>query len=144
MAGALRCSFAHLPDFFRRAHENRIVSVAIAIPSDLERARAIITRGRRIARFFNFDWVAFRIARHPSRDLADLVSGLGGRLVSEEASDVASALIELTCREQARFLVIGRSRRPRLLRWLRRGTTERLLGATRPFDVVIASEGAEQ
>jgi len=124
--------------------KNRFVSVAIAVPSDPERARAIITRGRRIARFFNLDWIAVRIARRPSTDLSNLVSGLGGRLVCEEANDIASALIELTCREHASLLVIGRSRRPRLLRWLRRGTTERLLTAKRPFDVVIAAEGAER
>ncbi len=120
------------------------MSVAIAVPADPERARAIITRGRRIARFFNLDWIAVRIARGPSRDLTDLVSGLGGRLVCEEARDIASALIDLTNREHARVLVIGRSRRPRLLRWLKRGTTERLLSAKRPFDIVVAAGGAER
>jgi K+-sensing histidine kinase KdpD len=127
-------------------------NVAIAIPGDPELARAILARGRRIARTFGLDWIAVRIVRmqsspdrdEPAADLPGLVSALGGRLLCAQGRDVACALIELSRHEHARVLVIGRSRRPRLLRRLRRGTTERILQARRPFDVVVAAEGADR
>ena len=125
-------------------------NVAIALPGDPERARAVISRGRRIARTLGLEWIAVRITRalpngdeaDAARDLLDLVTALGGRLLCVEGRDIAAGLIELSRRERARILVIGRSRRPRLLRRLRRGTTERILQAKRPFDVVVAAEGA--
>ena len=127
-------------------------NVAIAVPGDPERARVIISRGRRIARYFGLEWIAVRIIRTQSsgdggrtaRELLDLVTALGGRLLCAEARDIATAIIELSRREHARVLVIGRSQRPRLLRRLKRGTTERILSAKRPFDVVVAAEGADR
>ncbi|HEY2093523.1 MAG TPA: hypothetical protein VGJ81_16730 [Thermoanaerobaculia bacterium] len=120
--------------------------MAIAVPSDPERARAIISRGRRIARFFGLEWIAVQITSAPSSTerLSELVSALGGRLLCAEARDIAAALIELSCREHARVLVIGRSRRPRFLRRLKRGTTEQILNAKRPFDVIVAAEGVDR
>jgi K+-sensing histidine kinase KdpD len=120
-------------------------NVAIAVPSDPERARAIISRGRRIARFFGLEWIAVQIVcTGSSHDLSELVTDLGGRLLRAEARDIASAVIDLSCREHARVLVIGRSRRPRILRRLKRGTTERILNAKRPFDVIVAAEGVDR
>ena len=120
-------------------------SVAIAVPGDPDRARAVLTRGRRIARYLGVEWIAVRIERRPSApDLLDLVTALGGRLLSIRARDVAQAIVELTGRERARVLVIGRSRRPPFLRRLKRGTTERILRAKRSFDVVVAAEGADR
>jgi K+-sensing histidine kinase KdpD len=125
-------------------------NVAIALPDDVEGARVVISRGRRIARDLGLEWIALRVlpagsrseARSGRSDLGELVSALGGRLVLAQARDVARAIIELSEREHVRLLVIGRSRRSRFLRRLRRGTTERLLRERRPFDVVIAAEGA--
>src|SRR5262249_18338190 len=111
---------------------------------DPERARAIISRGRRIARYLGVEWVAVQIVQGAAPNLGELVASLGGRLLCARARDIASALVELSCREHARLLVIGRSRRPRLLRRLRRGTTERILSARRPFDVVVAAEGVDR
>ncbi len=121
-------------------------NVAIAVPGDPERARAVLTRGRRIARHLGLEWIAVRIVSggETARDLRDIVAGLGGRLLYAEARDIAAALVELSSREHARLLVIGRSQRPPILRRLRRGTTERILHARRPFDVVIAAEGADR
>ena len=122
-------------------------NVAIAVPGDPERARAIIRRGRRIARYFGLAWIAVRIVSSPgeTRDaLGELVGALGGCLVCAEARDIAAGLIEVSRREHARVLVIGRSRRPPLLRRLKRGTTERILHAKRPFDVVVAAEGVDR
>lgn len=124
------------------------VNVAIAVPGNPERARVIISSGRRIASRFGLQWIAVRILPTPlprerratPGDLSALVTALGGRLLCAEARDIARALIEVSCREHARVLVIGRSRRPRLLRRLRRGTTERILEAARPFDVIVAVE----
>lgn len=116
-------------------------NVAIAVPDDPERARAVLARGRRIATHFGLGWIAVRIltSRREERDaLRDLVTALGGSLVCAEARDVASAIVEVSRRAQSRLLVIGASRRPRLLRRLRRGTTERILRSKRPFDVIIA------
>lgn len=117
--------------------------VAIAVPGDPERARAILNRGRRIARYLGVGWVAVQIVQGAASELGELVASLGGRLLCAQARDIAAALVELSCREHALVLVIGRSRRPRLLRRLRRGTTERILSAKRPFDVVVAAEGVD-
>jgi K+-sensing histidine kinase KdpD len=124
-------------------------NVAIALPDDDERARAVIARGRRIARYLGLEWIALRVVRaSDDRDgdssrLSDLVSAMGGRLVLAHATDVARTIVELTAREHARLLVIGRSRRPRLLRLIKRGTTERILSAPRLFDVVVTADGIE-
>jgi K+-sensing histidine kinase KdpD len=115
-------------------------TVAIAIPADPELARAVLARGRRIASRFGLGWIAVRILTSPrERDaLRELVDALGGSLVCAEARDVAAAIIEVSRREQSRLLVIGASRRPRFLRRLKRGVTERILQARRPFDVIVA------
>jgi K+-sensing histidine kinase KdpD len=138
--------------------------VAIAVPGDPERAREVLSRGRRIARYFGLEWVAVRIIRTNGerdgggrrsesadgagddgpRDLRELVTALGGRLLCAEAHDIAAGLVELSRREHARVLVIGRSRRPWLLRRLRRGVTERILRAKRPFDVIVAAGEVER
>lgn len=121
-------------------------NVAIALPDDTRRACTIISAGRRIARASGLQWIALRIVGDSTDDrvaveeLTDLVTGLGGRLLCIRARDIASGLLELSRREHARVLVIGRSCRPRILRRVRRGTTERILGAKRPFDVVVATE----
>jgi K+-sensing histidine kinase KdpD len=121
-------------------------NVVIALPDDTDRACTIISAGRRIARAAGLQWVALRIVGNSSEhrvavdELAPLVTGLGGRLLCARARDIASGLLELSRREHARVLVIGRSCRPKILRRVRRGTTERILSAKRPFDVVVASE----
>jgi len=151
----LRLSFAIFRTSFESNSDNAAVkngNVAIAVPGDPERVRAIISGGRRIARYFGLDWIAVRIVgarssvdqRDRARELLDLVTALGGRLLFAEARDIAAGVIELSCREHARVLVIGRSRRPRMLRRLRRGTTERILQAKRPFDVVVTAEGVDR
>lgn len=124
-------------------------TVVIALPDDFSRARTIINAGRRIASASGMRWIALRIVgassheRAAADELADLVSGLG-RLVCERAQDIASGLVELSMREHTRVLVIGRSGRPRILRRLRKGTTERILGAKRSFDIVVPTEGAHR
>jgi two-component system, OmpR family, sensor histidine kinase KdpD len=124
--------------------------VAIALPGDPEQARAVLARGRRIARNLSLEWFAVRVQPSPhergesTQPLLNLVTALGGRLLCAEARDIATALVDLSRREQARILVIGASRRPRFLRRLKRGITERILEAKRPFDVVIAAEGVDR
>ncbi len=123
--------------------------VAIALPADPEVAQTVLHRGRRLARNLGIDWVAIliqtttRAAQEPARRVSDLVTAAGGRMLCRQADDVAAALVEVSCAEQAQLLVIGVSRRPRFLRRLIRGTTERLLEARRPFDVVVAHPGAD-
>lgn len=121
-------------------------SVAIALPADPERAHAVITRGRRIARALGLEWIALRIAGSP-RDgdaaLSELVTALGGRIVLTHANDIARAIIELSEREHVRLLVLGRSRRPRFFR-LKRRVTDQILRSPRAFDVVIACDGGER
>ena len=120
-------------------------SIAIALPAHLPTARAVLTHGRRLARHLGLEWIAVFVQQ--KRDervnrMAELVSESGGTLVYERADDVATALIEIAERERAAILVIGASRRPRLLRRFIRGETERILRAPRPFDVVVAHEEA--
>jgi K+-sensing histidine kinase KdpD len=118
-------------------------NVAIAVPSDPERARAVLARGRRIARHLGLEWIAVRIGSSPD-GLVALVAALGGRLLFADGQDVAAAIVDVSCREKARILVIGASRRLRILRRLKRGTTERILEAKRPFDVVVTAAGVDR
>ena len=131
--------------------------VAIAVPADVEVARAVLARGRRLADRLGIGWLAVLIqtpALRPRRmspahvqtiqRLFDLVLSLGGQLLCAEADDVATGLIELSRQENAEVLVLGASRRPSLLRRLIPGTTERVLRARRPFDVIVTREGADR
>ena len=114
-------------------------SVAIAVPADVEQARDVLACGRRIARRMGVEWTAIVIAsRRRAAKVIDLAGALGGRVLCAQSRDVAGALIEVSRRECAQLLVIGSSRRPRILRRLIRGTTERILDAPRPFDVFVA------
>lgn len=120
-------------------------SIAIALPAHLPTARAVLIHGRRLARHLGLGWIAVFVQRKRddrAKRVAELVSESGGTLVYERADDVASALLEIAEREHAALLVIGASRRPRLLRRLIRGETERILRAPRPFDVVVTGEEA--
>jgi K+-sensing histidine kinase KdpD len=118
-------------------------SIAIALPADLPTARAVLSHGRKLARHLGLGWIAVYVQRRRGEraaSVAELVRASGGILVCERAEDVAAALLEITERERAAILVIGASRRPRLLRRFIRGKTERILRASRPFDVVVSSE----
>lgn len=120
-------------------------SIAIALPAHLPTARAVLIHGRRLARHLGLGWIAVFVQRKRddrAKRVAELVSESGGTLVYERADDIASALLEIAEREHAALLVIGASRRPRLLRRLIRGETERILRAPRPFDVVVTGEEA--
>lgn len=120
-------------------------SVAIALPAHLPTARAVLLHGRRLAQHLGLGWIAVFVQRkrdERANRMAELVGESGGTLVYERADDVAAALIEIAERERAALLVIGASRRPRILRRLIRGETERILRAPRPFDVVVAREVA--
>jgi two-component system, OmpR family, sensor histidine kinase KdpD len=123
--------------------------VAIALPADPEVAQTVLHRGRRLARYLGIDWVAILIQppsqaeQETARRMRDLVAAAGGRMLCRQSRDVARALVEVSRAERARLLVIGASRRPRFLRRLIRGTTERLIEARRPFDVVVAHPGAD-
>jgi K+-sensing histidine kinase KdpD len=117
-------------------------SIAIALPADLPTARAVLTHGRRLAHHLGLGWIAVFVQRRRDQraaGVAELVTSSGGILVYERADDIAAALIEIAERERAAILVIGASRRPRILRRFIRGTTERILRAPRPFDVVIST-----
>lgn len=118
-------------------------SIAIALPAHLPTARAVLIHGRRLARHLGLGWIAVFVQRRRddrAKRMAEIVSESGGTLVYERADDVAAALIEIAERERAAILVIGASRRPRLLRRFIRGETDRILRAQRPFDVVVSSD----
>ena len=123
-------------------------NLAIGVPADPDAAQVVLTHGRRLAQRLGLGWVAVLIrtgsAQSDSvRRVFELVIGLGGHLLCADATDVAAGLVEVSRREQAQLLVIGASRRPRLLRRFVRGTTERVLQAERTFDVVVAAEGVD-
>lgn len=124
--------------------------IAIGVPADPDAARTVLRRGRQLANHLGLGWVAVLIrtgrdARAEAiRSVFELVLGSGGNLLCADAPDVAAGLIEVSLRQKARLLVIGASRRPRLLRRFVRGTTERILEAKPPFDVVVAGEGVDR
>lgn len=124
-------------------------NLAIGVPDDPEVAQTVLARGRRLAARLGLGWIAVLIQTRRAtraddlRRLFELVLASGGQLLCAEASDVAAGLIEVSRREHAPILVIGSSRRSRLLRRITRGTAERILDAERPFDVVVAADGAD-
>ena len=121
-------------------------TVAIALPADTESARTALLHGRRVAHEFGLSWFAVFIEpqRGTSRGtvpaLAALVAAQGGSLQHAQGKDVASAVVEISRNARAHVLVIGPSRRPRILRRLIRGTTEHILQARRPFAVIVAGK----
>jgi len=120
-------------------------NVAIALPPDARSATALLKRGRRIASQLGVGWIAIFVA-HSARAAAamrELVSTLGGELVATDAAEIGTTVVDLSRQAGAQLLVIGASRRPRLLRRFVTGTTEEILRAPRPFDVVVAREGVE-
>ncbi len=120
-------------------------NVAIALPPDERAATAVLRRGRRFASQLGVEWIAIFVTSSSGAvaRMRELVTALGGELVASEAADVATTVVDLSRRHGARWLVIGSSRRPRLLRRIMTGTTEQILRAPRPFDVVVAREGVE-
>jgi len=124
--------------------------LAIGVPADPDAARVVLTHGRRLAQRLGLGWIAVLIRNGSTAHndsvgrVFELVLALGGHLLCAEANDVAAGLIEVSRREHAQLLVIGPSRRPRILRRFVRGTTERILQARRPFDVVVAGEGVDR
>lgn len=120
-------------------------NIAIALPAHLPTARAVLIHGRQLARHLGLGWIAVFVQQKRddrAKRMAELVGESGGTLVYEHGDDVATTLLEIAEREHAAILVIGASRRPRILRRLIRGETERILRAPRPFDVVVAREEA--
>ena len=123
------------------------MNIAIAVPADPAAAHELLNSGRRIARTMGAHWIALLIRtnrreRKAVASLDRLVTSLGGELRCIDGVDVAEALTVASAQEAADVLVIGASRRPRLLRRIVRGTTEKLLRARRSFDLIIAaSEG---
>ena len=125
------------------------MNVAIAIPADVRAARTLLARGRRLAARFGGHWFALLVRtnsreRRAAGDIGRLVSSLGGELHCADAKDVADALIDLSQQARADILVIGASRRLPLLRRFSTGTTEKLLRASRPFDLVVTAAGADR
>ncbi|HSP33154.1 MAG TPA: hypothetical protein VLU46_02435 [Thermoanaerobaculia bacterium] len=124
----------------------RTGNVVIALPPDERAAAALLRSGRRVASQLGTGWIAVFIARSTGAiaRMRELVVSFGGELIAAAADDVASAVVDLSSREGAQLLVIGRSRRPRLLRRLVRGTTSHILRAPRAFDVMVAPPGGER
>jgi K+-sensing histidine kinase KdpD len=127
--------------------------LAIGVPRDLEVARELLLRGRRLALARGLRWLAVFVQRRGVRasssgdgdpateSVSDLVAALGGKIRYARGDDVASALLRISHEENAVVLLIGHSHRPRLLRRLIRGTTEQVLRAHRSFDVIVAVPG---
>lgn len=113
--------------------------IAIALPADAESALAALIHGRRLAHDLGLPWMALFVDRRGDHvpELSALVEAQGGDLLHASAEDVVPALVDLARAVHAQLLVIGASRRPRVLRRLVRGTTERLIGSARPFPIVV-------
>jgi len=128
--------------------------VAIGVPANLEEAGDLLSSGRRLARLLGARWIALLVQKRSMsgrrsssreslrRELARLVSDVGGELRCTTAEDVGQGLVEASREACANILVIGPSKRPRFLRRLRPGTTETILRTPRSFDVIVASRGA--
>ncbi len=125
-------------------------TIAIALSADAESAHELLNHGRRIARDLGLPWTALFI--EPATDVSSkrlstletLVASYGGDLRHIVRDDVVGALLDLARDIHTHLLVIGPSRRPRFLRRLIRGTTERILEAKRPFPVAVAGKGAKR
>ena len=116
-------------------------AIGVALPADGAIAHLLIDRASELARTLNARWVAFvvcnPIVTEESLCQAELAMRRGGTVFVCEGDDVAQTLIALACREKVDVLMLGAPKSAGILRRIRRGVIDRVLQATRTFDVVV-------
>ncbi len=126
-------------------------AIGVALPADAEVAQALVDRTSALAQRLNARWVAFVICNDalpsaPAQDAlrqAEMAMRSGGTVFFCEGDDVAQTLLALAAREQVDVLILGAPTRSGLLRRFRRGTVDRVVRATRSFDVVVIGNGQQ-
>ncbi len=132
------------------------IQVAVALPLDTARARALIRRGSKLAGRMNTRWYALYVRRkrdHPEnlsaaqhRELVEninLAMSLGANVVYRESEDVAGAILEFAKSEGVKVLVMGRPGRTGLKGRLSPGIVQRVLEGAESIDVVVADIAAD-
>lgn len=127
-----------------------MTSVGVALPDNAEVAQALVHRASELAQRLNGRWVAFVICNDALPSLrarnalqqAELAMRSGATVYFCEGEDVAQTLLALATREQIDVLILGAPTRSGLLRRFRPGIVDRVVRATRTFDVVVV--GNEQ
>ena len=132
------------------------IQVAVALPLDTARARALIRRGSKLAGRMNTRWYALYVRRKRDhaenlsaaqhRELVEninLAMSLGANVVYRESEDVAGAILEFAKAEGVKVLVMGRPGRTGLKGRLSPGIVQRVLEGAEGTDVVVADIAAD-
>ena len=116
-------------------------AIGVALPSDSAIAHLLIDRASELASSLNARWVAFvvcdQIVTEESLFQAELAMRRGGTVFVCEGDDVAQTLVALAQREKVDVLMLGAPKSAGILRGIGRGVIDRVLEATRTFDVVV-------
>ena len=132
------------------------IQVAVALPLDTARARALIRRGSKLAGRMNTRWYALHVRR--KRDLPEnlsasqhrelveninLAMSLGANVVYRQSEDVAGAILQFAKAEGVKVLVMGRPGRTGLKGRFSPGIVQRVLEGAEGTDVVVADIAAD-
>jgi len=116
-------------------------AIGVALPADDAIAHLLIDRACELARSLNARWVAFvvcdQVLSEESLCQAELAMRRGGTVFVCEGDDIAQTLVALASREKVDVLMLGAPKSAGILRRIRRGVIDRVLHATRTFDVVV-------
>jgi two-component system sensor histidine kinase KdpD len=124
--------------------------IAVALPFDPVRARALILRGSRLAGRMNTRWLALYVRRHRDhpenmtatehRQLTEnvqLAMSLGASVVFRESEDVVSTILDFMRQENISVLVVGRPSRRGVAARVVPGIVHRLQERAAGFDVLV-------
>jgi two-component system, OmpR family, sensor histidine kinase KdpD len=130
------------------------IRVAVALPLDPVRARALIRRGSRLAGRMNTRWYALYVRRQKDRpenmSAADhralteniqLAMTLGATIIYRESEDVSGAILEFVRSEKVGVLVVGRPSRTGLMGRLAPGIVQRVIEGASGIDVFVVDVG---
>jgi K+-sensing histidine kinase KdpD len=115
------------------------ISIGVALPEDAAVAETLVTRTAALAQRLSGRWVAFIFSARNSMERANMAMRAGGTVFCYEAEDIAQALLEIGARERIDLLILGSPKPGGFLARFRPDTTDRVIRAERPFDVVVIS-----
>jgi two-component system sensor histidine kinase KdpD len=126
--------------------------VLVAMSSMPPRTGVLLQKASRLAGRLNTDWYcvyvqtpaesAARIDASVQRHLVDniaLAQRMGAEIVKLEAEDVAEALVRFAREKGVAMVVVGRTHRTRMHRWLKGSVVDRIIERAAGLDVLVVS-----